>query len=128
MTVEEAAAATLELSNHNIAQAVRHVSVERGLDPQNFLLIAFGGAGPLHAAFVARELGMRAVLVPESPGVLCAMGVLAKDIRVDTSRTKILNERDKDFVDQLRNVVSELDLEAVNSLTIQGFSRKAAVL
>lgn len=128
ITVEEAAAAILELSNHNIAQAVRHVSVERGLDPQSFLLIAFGGAGPLHAAFVAQELGMRAVLVPESPGVLCAMGVLAKDIRVDTSRTRILNEGDKDFVDQLRKVVSEIELEAVNSLSIQGFSRKEAVV
>ncbi|MCP6341540.1 hydantoinase/oxoprolinase family protein, partial [Klebsiella pneumoniae] len=73
--VEDAAAAIIAISNTNIAQAIRYVSVERGLDPGDFVLVAFGGAGPLHAAEVAQELGMR-VLVPTSPGLLCAMGVL----------------------------------------------------
>ena len=65
--------------------------MERGLDPGDFVLVAFGGAGPLHAAEVARELGMR-VLVPESPGVLCAMGVLTKDVQVDLSQTHLLRD------------------------------------
>ncbi|WP_084462747.1 hydantoinase/oxoprolinase family protein [Oceanibaculum pacificum] len=128
MSVEEAAAAILELSNHNIAQAVRYVSVERGLDPQDFMLMAFGGAGPLHAAFVARELGIRRVLIPGSPGVLCAMGVLTKDVRVDSSRTRILDERSDKFLDQLRWVVDELDETAERSLTLQGYKRQAARL
>ncbi len=88
-SVEESAAAIIAVSNTNIAQAIRYVSVERGLDPGDFVLVAFGGAGPLHAAEVARELGMR-VLVPISPGVLCAMGVLTKDVQVDLSQTRLL--------------------------------------
>jgi len=91
LSVEDAAAAIIAVSNTNIAQAIRYVSVERGLDPGDFALVAFGGAGPLHAAEVARELGMR-VLVPESPGVLCAMGVLTKDVQVDLSQTRLLRE------------------------------------
>ena len=86
--VTEAAAAILAISNTNIARAIRFVSVERGLDPADFTLVAFGGAGPLHAAAVARELRMP-VLVPPAPGVLCAMGVLCKDIRIDLSQTLI---------------------------------------
>lgn len=88
LAIDEAAAAILAISNTNIAQAIRFVSVERGLDPSDFTLVAFGGAGPLHAAAVARELGM-AVLVPPSPGVLCAMGVLTKDVQIDLSQTRI---------------------------------------
>ncbi len=91
LSVEEAAAAIIAVSNTSIAQAIRYVSVERGLDPGDFVLVAFGGAGPLHAAEVARELGMR-VLVPESPGVLCAMGVLTKDVQVDLSQTHLLRD------------------------------------
>ena len=126
LSVEAAAAAILEISNHNIAQAVRHVSVERGLDPQDFVLIAFGGAGPLHAAPVASELGIRTVLVPDSPGVFCAMGVLAKDVRVDVSRTCILDERKPGFVDKLVALAAELDATAESSLSIQGFERSQA--
>lgn len=128
VTVEEAAAAILELSIHNIAQALRYVSVERGLDPQDFVLVAFGGAGPLHSAFVARELGIGMVLIPENPGVLCAMGVLTKDIRVDSSRTKILNETDDGFWRQLQTVMSDLGAGAEQSLALQGFSTQDALL
>jgi N-methylhydantoinase A len=89
LSLHDAAAAMIAISNTNIAQAIRFVSVERGLDPADFMLIAFGGAGPLHAAEVARELRMR-VLVPPSPGVLCAMGVLTKDVQVDLGQTRLL--------------------------------------
>jgi len=89
--VEEAAAAIVAISNTNIAQAIRYVSVERGLDPGDFWLVAFGGAGPLHAAEVAQELGMK-VLVPTSPGLLCAMGVLTKDVQVDLSQTRLIRD------------------------------------
>ncbi|MEQ1852224.1 MAG: hydantoinase/oxoprolinase family protein, partial [Chthoniobacteraceae bacterium] len=82
LSLHDAAAAIIAISNTNIAQAIRFVSVERGLDPADFILVAFGGAGPLHAAEVARELRMR-VLVPPGPGVFCAMGVLTKDVQVD---------------------------------------------
>lgn len=89
LSLDDAASAIIAISNTNIAQAIRFVSVERGLDPADFMLVAFGGAGPLHAAEVARELRMR-VLVPTSPGVLCAMGVLTKDVQVDLGQTRLL--------------------------------------
>jgi N-methylhydantoinase A len=61
--------------------------VERGWDPREFTLVAFGGAGPLHACDLARELGVRRILVPPAPGVLCALGLLVADLRSDASRT-----------------------------------------
>ncbi len=86
-SVEEAAAGMLAVVNSNMVRALRVVSVERGYDPRDFALVAFGGAGPLHACDVARELGMRHVVVPPAPGVLCAIGLLAADLRADASRT-----------------------------------------
>ena len=74
----------------NMVRAVRVISVERGFDPRNFTLVAFGGAGPVHATRLARELGMRRVLVPRSPGVLCALGLLLSDLKTSFSATRLL--------------------------------------
>ena len=71
---------------------MRFVSVERGLDPADFVLVAFGGAGPVHAASVARMLGVAEVLIPTSPGVMCAMGVLVNDLQSEASRTHVVAE------------------------------------
>ena len=79
-TVERAAHGILGLVVSNMTRAIRAVSVERGIDPRGFALLAFGGAGPLHASAVARSLGMRRVIVPPSPGILCAQGLLASDL------------------------------------------------
>jgi len=108
----EAAASMLAIADTNMAQALRFVSVERGLDPRDFVLVAFGGAGPLHAASVARELGVAGVLIPYSPGVLCAMGVLTKDMQMDFSRTRIVAEAAKDSVATVGTVYSELEQKA----------------
>jgi N-methylhydantoinase A len=67
--------------------AIRVVSVERGHDPRRFALVAFGGAGPLHGCALAEMLGIRAVLIPPAPGILCADGLLAADLRSSFSRT-----------------------------------------
>ncbi len=115
ITVTEAAAAILAISITNIAQAIRVVSVERGLDPADFLLVAFGGAGPLHAAEVARELEME-VLVPPSPGVLCAMGVLTKDAQIDLSRTRILRESAPSLGAKLDETFTELEARAMDTI------------
>lgn len=71
----------------NMARAIRVVSIERGYDPRSFALVAFGGAGPLHAARLARELEIPTIIVPPAPGILCAIGLLASDLRSDYSRT-----------------------------------------
>jgi N-methylhydantoinase A len=74
----------------NMARAIRVISVQRGHDPRHYTLMAFGGAGPLHAARLARELDMRRVLVPAKPGILCAMGLLMTDLRADFAVTRLL--------------------------------------
>ncbi len=81
LPVEHTALGVIEIVVANMARAVRKISVERGFDPRPFTLMPFGGAGPLHASAVARALGMRKILVPPSPGLLCAQGLLASDDR-----------------------------------------------
>jgi len=119
LSVEDAAAAILAVSNTNIAQAIRFVSVQRGLDPRDFVLVAFGGAGPLHAAAVAEDLEM-AVLVPESPGVLCATGVLAKDIQIDLSRTRLTRQTDAVAAEAFRRIFDELEERAMETFRSNG--------
>ncbi len=86
----KAAAGVIEIINVNMMGAVRVISVEQGEDPRDFTLVAFGGAGPLHAADVARNMGMGKVLVPPRPGLLSAVGLLHADVRGDFSLTRLL--------------------------------------
>src|SRR5262249_14165727 len=79
----ELAASIVEIANENMASAIKMVSLERGHDPRRFSLLAFGGAGPLHAAAVARSLGIPRVIVPLPPGAFSAPGLPLADIRVD---------------------------------------------
>ena len=84
---EEAAAAVLRIANDRMAGALRMVSLSRGHDPRDFALFAFGGAGPLHAAELARELGIPKVIVPARPGITNALGCMVADLRHDFVRT-----------------------------------------
>ena len=103
LDVYEAASAVLDVVNSNMADAIRLISVGRGHDPREFVLVAFGGGGPLHAIALARELGIPRVLVPPFPGVTSAIGCVAADLR-------------HDFVQTLNAAVSELDMEALESV------------
>jgi N-methylhydantoinase A len=85
--VTEAAAAIVEIVNSNMAETLRIVSVERGHDPREFALIAFGGAGPVHAAALAAELQIPEVIVPPASGAFSALGLVASDLKRDYSRT-----------------------------------------
>lgn len=87
MSVEEAAAAVIRLGNVHMSGAIRMVSLSRGYDPRDFVLFAFGGAGPLHAVALARELGIPEVLVPARPGLTNALGCLVADLRQDRVNT-----------------------------------------
>jgi N-methylhydantoinase A len=87
LTVPEAAARIVEVVNSNMAQALRIVSIERGYDPQEFSLIAFGGAGPVHAVSLADELQIPEVIIPPAPGAFSALGLVASDLKRDYSRT-----------------------------------------
>ena len=81
LTVEEAAYGIVSVANANMIQAIRTLSVERGHDVRGFGLLAFGGAGPLCGAYMARDLGMAEMIAPNHPGVFCALGLLLTDIR-----------------------------------------------
>ena len=82
-----AARGMLAILDNNMVGALRVVSVERGHDPRDFTLVPFGGAGPLHGCALADLLGITRVLIPPAPGVLCADGLLAADLKADFSRT-----------------------------------------
>jgi N-methylhydantoinase A len=84
---EEVAAAIVRVANDKMAGAIRLVSLQRGYDPRDFILFAFGGAGPLHAAALARELAIPRVLVPTRPGITSALGCLVADVRHDFVKT-----------------------------------------
>ncbi len=83
----EAAAGIVDVVNAGMAAALRIVSVERGHDPREFTLVAFGGAGPVHAARLAEELEIPHVLIPPIPGGFSALGLVASDVRRDYVRT-----------------------------------------
>lgn len=90
MSVEEFAAGVLRVANSTMEKAVRVVSIERGYDPRDFALVAFGGAGGLHACALAQSLGIPKVIVPQLPGALSAYGILVSDVVKDYSRTVLM--------------------------------------
>ena len=87
LSLEAAAKGILAVTLAHTSRALRRVSVERGIDPREYTIVAFGGAGPLHAAMLLRELGMEGVLVPAYPGLFSAAGLVAADLRIDDART-----------------------------------------
>jgi N-methylhydantoinase A len=87
MSLSDAALGILQVVNNNMLGAIRVVSVERGLDPRDFALLPFGGAGPIHGSALARLLGSRTVLVPQLPGVLSAIGLTVSSLRNEFART-----------------------------------------
>ncbi|MGH7154497.1 MAG: hydantoinase/oxoprolinase family protein, partial [Acetobacteraceae bacterium] len=108
LDAREAARRIVDVVHANMAQALRIVSVERGHDPAEFSLIAFGGAGPVHAAFLAAELGIPEVIVPPAPGAFSALGLVAGDLRRDWSRT-LYAELDSLDPATLGGVVAEME-------------------
>jgi N-methylhydantoinase A len=87
LSAEDAALAVIRTIDENMANAIRLISVERGLDPRNFALICFGGAGPLHGRAVAERLGINTILVPPYPGLCSAFGAAIADARIDRVQT-----------------------------------------
>ena len=102
LNIDAAADSIIKVANANMADAVRLVSIRRGLDPRDFALIAFGGAGALHGADVAKELNIPTVVVPPSPGVTSALGCLLVDIQHDLSEmfTGAAESADSELVEQ----------------------------
>jgi len=111
----DAAAGVLTVVNHNMANAIRSRTIQKGHDPREFALVAFGGAGPLHAAEVARQLGVPEVIVPVYPGITSAMGLLTTDLKYDLIQNEFMLDGDADLA-RLNADLERLDGEAMAQL------------
>jgi N-methylhydantoinase A len=127
LDVYQAAAGILDIVNENMAGALRLVSVQRGYDPRDFALVAFGGAGPMHANAVAKLMGSFPVIVPPAPGVLCAEGDLVADFREEFSRT-FIRLVDSVEADELIGILKDLGAEALSWLEREGIEEKRRAL
>jgi N-methylhydantoinase A len=115
-SIEEAAAGIVHVANVRMESALRRVSVERGYDSRDFALLAFGGAGPLHACALATSLGIHKVVVPAAPGALSALGILDADLRREFSRTVMLAPNST----EIARVYRELETEAREAFRAEG--------
>jgi N-methylhydantoinase A len=116
----EAAHGVVKIVTANMVKAIRAISIERGYDPKEFSLIAFGGAGPLHAVGVARELEISEVIVPPNPGILCAVGLLVADARNDYVKTSLMETESAD-INSINQIFQRLEDEAQQWLSDEGF-------
>jgi N-methylhydantoinase A len=121
MSLEDAAEGVLRVSNENMVDALRLISVERGYDPRDYALIAFGGAGPLHACHCAAEMSVPTVIVPRSPGLASAFGQLRVEIRDDTQKPMLTKHNDLD-PQELERAFRELEEGAREMLTREGLT------
>lgn len=119
LNTEDGAAGIISVVNSNMIRAIRVVSVEKGYDAREFTLMAFGGAGPLHACEIARGLGINKVLLPPSPGTLCSLGLLMADTRFDYSISNIMIA-EEDNIDEVNKIFSTLTDDGNSMLDIEG--------
>jgi N-methylhydantoinase A len=115
LSLEAAAEGIVRIVNANMLKGIRIVSVERGYDPREFTIVAFGGGGPVHAAELARELRARSVMVPVAPGITSAIGLLMADFRHDYSRTFLQTTDALDF-EELNKAFDALGSQATAQL------------
>ena len=119
MELHEAAEAVVQVANANMANAVRLLSIARGYDPRDFALVAFGGAGALHGAAVARELSIPTVIVPPNPGVTSALGCLLVDVQHDYSDNFMADAGSTDPAD-MEAAFAAIEAEAAERLAHEG--------
>ena len=124
--LEETAMAMIDLVNENMANAIRLMTVKKGLDPREFGLVAFGGAGPLHAAALASSLGMKHAVIPPHPGLGSAFGSLLGDIQVDRRWTRFYRSDDLQ-ADTLRREFDVLTAQTIEELRADGFQGEPVV-
>lgn len=125
MTVEELSQGICEIADAKMADAIRQLTIRKGIDPREFVLVAFGGAGPMHACTTADELEIKTVLVPEMPGTFSAWGMLQSDIRQDLSRTYQHSLEKVDAAD-IAEKFEEMTAEAMELLRHQNIMKEQA--
>lgn len=122
MSAEELAHGVIEIANWAQANAIRQMTIQRGIDPRGFALLSFGGAGPAQSAAVMELLGMKACIVPPNPGNLSAFGLLAVDWRTDHIVTKVMHEDNVDLA-AIATHYAALEREAAETLVRDGIAR-----
>jgi N-methylhydantoinase A len=127
LSVEATAAGIVTLVDAEMAKVLRIVTVERGLDPRDFTLVAYGGGGPLHACALASELGIERILIPERPGVFSAQGLLVADIS-SQSVAPLLCDLDRATATDLEATFERLATDARRMLLEQGVDAKSVTL
>jgi N-methylhydantoinase A len=125
--IEATAEAILAIVNQNMAGRTRLLSIERGYDPRDFALVIFGGAGPLHGAAIILEVGIKTMIVPPAPGVLCAMGCVVADVRYDVSRTVARATSGIDG-DELHQWMAEQEAEGIGKLRESGVAIQKTIV
>lgn len=120
LSVPNAAKGVIEIVNTKMAYAVRAITIERGLDPKVFALMAFGGAGPMHACAVSRQLGIPEIIIPVGPGAFSAMGMLVSDVRHDLVRTFLISTGDAEAFDLACCQLREMVQKAIQVLRAEG--------
>jgi N-methylhydantoinase A len=125
LSVEQAALGIIKIINSNMALAIRSNSVARGLDPRDFALMPFGGAGPLHGVALAEEVSAKEVIVPPAPGITAAIGLLVTDMQYEFTRSvlAILNDADQAVLDRLNEAADALVAQARDQLDRDGVPR-----
>ena len=126
MECAAAAQAIIDVADENMANAIRVISVERGLDPREFALVSFGGAGPLHTGGIAEKIGMRRIIVPLYPGLCSAFGTLIADFQVD----KILSQRFRSSdinAAEVNKLFAKMVKSAIAELRDEGYRGKHTV-
>lgn len=117
--VTEIAEGVCDVANSQMAQAIRTITISRGIEPRDFALVAFGGAGPMHAAFLAKELGIAETIIPRFPGAFSAWGMLQGNVRKDFTEPYFFLDEDLDTADMSR-VLSEIERDALAGLADEG--------
>jgi N-methylhydantoinase A len=122
ISVQEAADSAVEIANANIVRAIQVISTERGIDPRDSVLVPYGGAGPLHAVQVAKELGIRKVVVPPNSGVISAYGLLASDfVQYETmTRRGLLDEAAGERIRAIHQEMRDNALARARTMGLQG--------
>lgn len=120
-SLEEAAEGVLAVADTAMERALRVISVERGYDPVDFVVVAFGGAGALHVVELTRRLGAIGAIVPPDPGLLSAYGMLASPVTREASRTVLARSDAPDTEELVARVLSELEAEAREAMVAEGF-------
>ena len=122
ISAEEAAVSVVRIANSMMSKILRIVSVERGYDPRDFALVAFGGAGPMHVCALAEELEINSIVIPPNPGMFSALGLLTADLFHDYSRPVLSDARSVD-ADRVEKLFKEMMVEGQSTLDSEDVSR-----